>query len=107
MSQDKKQPKAEGAKKPAAGAFRLAGFPSEFERNIWEDLDKRFFLIVLISWATVYTLVTILGNTEFDDAAAAAAARQSYLEKFYQAAIVDPLDVAEVEEEGLEMGGEV
>lgn len=105
MGQDKKQPKAEGAKRPAAGGFRLAGFPSEFERNIWEDLDKRFFLIVLISWATVYTMATILGNTEFDDAAAAAAARKSYLEKFYQAEIVGPIE-AEEDETGLEMGGE-
>ena len=41
MSQNKKQPQAEGAKKPAAaGGYRLAGFPKEFERNIWEDLDK-------------------------------------------------------------------
>ena len=64
MSQDKKQPKAEGAKKPAAGAFRLAGFPSEFERNIWEDLDKRFTLIVLSSWVAVYTIVTICRENE-------------------------------------------
>jgi TonB family protein len=106
MGQDKKQPKAEGAKRPAAGGFRLAGFPSEFERNIWEDLDKRFFLIVLISWATVFTMATILGNTEFDDAAAAAAARKSYLEKFYQAAIVEPIEAIEEDETGLEMGGE-
>jgi TonB family protein len=106
MGQDKKQPKAEGEKRPAAGGFRLAGFPSEFERNIWEDLDKRFFLIVIISWATVFTLVTILGNTEFDDAAAAAAARKSYLEKFYQAEIVEPFEAIEEEDTGLEMGGE-
>ena len=105
MSQDKKQPKAEGAKKPAAGAFRLVGFPREFERNFWEDLDKRFTLIVLGSWVAVYTMVTILGNTTFDAAANAAKARQNYLEKFYQAAIVVPVESIE-EETGLEMGGE-
>jgi TonB family protein len=106
MSQDKKQPKAEGAKKPAAGAFRLAGFPSEFERNIWEDLDKRFTLIVLISWVAVYTIVTILGTSTFDAAANAAKARQNYLEKFYQAAIVEPVESLDEDETGLEIGGE-
>ena len=105
MSQDKKQPKAESAKKPAAGAFRLVGFPREFERNFWEDLDKRFSLIVLSSWVAVYTMVTILGTSEFDAAANAANARKNYLEKFYQAAIVVPVESLE-EETGLEMGGE-
>ena len=106
MSQNKKQPNADVAKKPAAaGAYRLAGFPKEFERNLWEDLDKRFFLIVFISWFSIYTLAAILGSSEFDAAAHAATARQNYLEKFYQAEIVEPID-AVVEEDALEMGGE-
>lgn len=107
MSQNKKQPAAEAAKKPAgAGAYRLAGFPKEFERNVWEDLDKRFFLIVFISWFSVYTLAAILGSTEYDAAAHAAKARQNYLEKFYQAEIVEPVETAVDEDDALEMGGE-
>ncbi len=51
-------------------------------------------------------MATILGNTEFDDAAAAAAARKSYLKKFYQAEIVEPIEAIEEDETGLEMGGE-
>ncbi len=70
MSQNKKQPKADVAKRPAR---QVPLDSQDFRRSLsgifWEDLDKRFFMIVLVSWAFVYTLATILGNTEFDDAA--------------------------------------
>jgi hypothetical protein len=33
--------------------FKIIEFPKEFERNIWEDLDKRFYLIFFCSWLFV------------------------------------------------------
>lgn len=110
MKEDKKDSKApKAAGRPAAGgggaaAFRLTGFPKEFERNIWEDMDKRYMLIMLISWGVIYSLAIILGAIDYDQDALAAKARQDYLDKFFQAQIVaEPLDV---EEETLEGVGE-
>jgi TonB family protein len=103
-NKDSKAPKA--APKPAAAgggaaAFRLTGFPKEFERNIWEDMDKRYMLIMLISWVFVYGIALILGAIDYDQAALAAKARQNYLDKFYQAEIVpDIVDTEEDEGEG-------
>jgi TonB family protein len=99
-NKDSKVPKA--APKPAAAgggaaAFRLTGFPKEFERNIWEDMDKRYMLIMLISWAFVYGIAVILGAIDYDQAALAAKARQNYLDKFYQAEIVP--DIVDTEED--------
>jgi TonB family protein len=109
MNQDKNKPKAQAERGPAsarAGGYRIVGFPKEFERNIWEDLDKRFYIILLCSWLFVYTLAIILGNKEYDTAALDALARRNYLEKFYQAEIVAPIDAFEEEETGLGMGEE-
>jgi len=86
--------------------YQIVGFPKEFERNIWEDLDKRFYLILLGSWLFVYTVVFILGSQEYDTSALEALARRNYLEKFYQAEIVAPVDAFEEEETGLGMGEE-
>jgi TonB family protein len=85
--------------------YRIVGFPKEFERNLWEDLDKRFYLILLCSWLFVNTVVIILGSKEYDTAALDAFARRNYLEKFYQAEIVAPVDAFE-EETGPGMGEE-
>jgi TonB family protein len=85
--------------------FKIIEFPKEFEKNIWEDLDKRFYLILFCSWLFVYTIAIIMGNTEYDTAALDALARQNYLEKFYQAEIVAPIDAFE-EETGPGMGEE-
>jgi TonB family protein len=100
MNKKINKPKEQGAGRPAAspGTYRLAGFPREFERNLWEDLDKRFYLILLCSWVFVYAVALILGNTEYDLDAMRSKVRQNYLEKFYQAAIVSDLEA--IEEEG-------
>ena len=84
---DSKAPKIAKGPAPAGGgaaAFRLTGFPKEFERNIWEDMDKRYMLIMLCSWIFVYGIAAILGSIDYDQAALAERARQNYLEKFYQ-----------------------
>jgi TonB family protein len=98
-NRDSKAPKA--APRPAASgggaaAFRLTGFPKEFERNVWEDMDKRYILIMLISWVFVYGIAVILGSIDYDQASLAAKARQNYLDKFYQAEIVP--DIVEEDE---------
>ena len=98
-NQERKAPK--NAPKPVssgggAAAFRLTGFPKEFERNIFEDMDKRYMIIMLISWFIVYGIAIILGSINYDQAALAAKARQNYLDKFYQAEIVP--EVVDTEE---------
>ena len=108
MSPNNKEPKGKTAAKdaPRGGAYRLAGFPREFERNILEDLDKRFYAILLISWAFVYSIAIIMGNTEYDLDALNAKARENYLQKFYQAEIIEPIDTIEEDDSGLAMGEE-
>ena len=101
MKEDKKDSEApKAAEKPAAGrgaaAFRLAGFPKEFERNIWEDMDKRYMLIMLLSWVFTYGIAAILGSIDYDQDALAESARQKYLDKFFQAQIVS--DIIEEDE---------
>ena len=54
-------------------------FPREFERKIWNDIDKRYYLILMSTWITVYSLVTILGNIEFDANMLSQRARAGYL----------------------------
>jgi TonB family protein len=60
-------------------------------------MDKRYMLIMLISWAFVYGIAVILGAIDYDQAALAAKARQNYLDKFYQAEIVP--DIVDTEED--------
>jgi hypothetical protein len=88
-----------------AAGFRLTGFPKEFERNILEDLDKRYMLIMLGSWIFVYGFAIILGSVDYDQEALAAKARQNYLDKFYQAQIVSE-PVVQEEENGTGGGQE-
>ncbi len=45
--------------------FQLAGFPKEFERNIWEELDKRFWSILLFTWVVSFGLAFYLSNKEW------------------------------------------
>jgi TonB family protein len=107
-NKDRKAP-VPGQKPIAAGtgaaAFRLTGFPKEFERNIWEDLDKRYVLIMLGSWIFVFGFAIMLQTMDYDQSALAAKARQNYLDKFYQAQIVSE-PVAQEEETGAGVGDE-
>ena len=108
MDQNKNKPNVQNATRPAgarAGGFRLVGFPKEFERNIWEDLDKRFYIIMLSSWIFTYAIAIILGTVEYDTDALARQTRQNYLQKFYQAEIV-PEDTFAEDETGPGMGEE-
>ncbi len=106
MSPNNKEPRGQAEAKGASrgGTYRLAGFPREFERNILEDLDKRFYAILFGSWALVYAIAIILGNTEYDLDALNAKARENYLQKFYQAEIIEPIETTQEDEGGLTIG---
>ncbi len=49
----------------AQGNFQLAGFPKEFERNIWEELDKRYLLILLIISVVSFTFTLIMSSRDW------------------------------------------
>jgi len=69
-------------------------FPREFERKIWNDIDKIYYLILIGSWLTIYSLVTILGNIEFDAALLSERARAGYmkmLQDYPVSKIIEPV----------------
>ena len=111
MKQKKSQPNTQGAPRAAAaggaGAFRLTVFPKEFERNIFEELDKRFYIILLCSWIFTYTVGIILGTREYAEDALQDEIRKRYLKEFYEAEIIEPVIAEEEEEAGPGIGEEI
>jgi TonB family protein len=110
MKEQKKPQQAQPAAPrpgPAARSYKLAGFPKEFERNIWEDLDKRFYMILLGTWLFVYLIVAILGTRDYAamELALNEKIRQDFLKDLYdyEAAIIE--DTGE-DETGPGMGDE-
>ena len=80
MKQSKSVPNKQGAPRPAAaGGFRLTAFPKEFERNILEGFDRRYYLILLISFFIVYGMVIIFANKEYSSEAINNAVKKNYL----------------------------
>jgi len=61
-------------------AHPLTVFPREFERRFWEDINKRFYTILISSWIIVNGMVTIMGTIEYDSDIFSARARENYLE---------------------------
>ncbi|OQX77064.1 MAG: hypothetical protein B6D61_07780 [Bacteroidetes bacterium 4484_249] len=89
MKQSKSVPNKQGAPRPAAaGGFRLTAFPKEFERNILEGFDRRYYLILLISFFIVYGMVIIFANKEYSSEAINNAVKKNYLKKFYNTEFV-------------------
>ncbi len=75
--------------------IKLGTFPREFERKSWEDLDKRYYMILLLSWLTIYTIVTVLGNLTYSPNAHDAKAREDYLDMIRNsipAEIIEPVE---------------
>ncbi len=93
---------ASNKSKPAGAAgFKITTFPKEFERNIWEELDRRFYIIILSALAVVYGFVIYLGNKDFPKDLVNEQIKQSYLKKVYEAEFVqEPVAEAETEGEG-------
>jgi len=62
----------------------LESFPREFEYHFWTDLDRRFYVILMGSWITIFTIVLTLGSLRYDTAAMHARIRQAYLDQIRQ-----------------------
>jgi TonB family protein len=101
MDQKNKTPRVppSGGATVRPGGYQLTAFPREFERHVWEDLDKRFYIILLSSIAFVYTMILILALREYDTSVHDAKAREDYLQKFYQASLVTTEEVQGTEED--------
>ena len=84
MAQNKSSTQKSGGVKPGPGggaAFRVTGFPKEFERNIWDDLDKRFYLILFSSWLLMILVTGYLGSIDYASGELADKIRARYLEQ--------------------------
>lgn len=68
--------------------FGIHAFPKEFERNIWEELDRRFYIILIASLAVVYGFIIYLSNVQFSKEKVEQAIKKTYLKKIYQAELV-------------------
>ena len=79
--------------------YRLDRFPAEFEKNVWQDFDRRFVTIIFSSWLTVYTLAVVLGNLEYDSSLWSDRAREDYLRMIRETSTVRFLDPAIAEPE--------
>lgn len=89
-----------------SGGFRLVSFPKEFERNFWEELDRRFYIILLSSLAIVYGIIIFMANTEYSTDFVENQIREKYLKKFYEAEFVTETPVQQETETGPGMGEE-
>ena len=110
MDQKNLNPRAQGAAgvSPArGGGYQITAFPPEFERHILEELDRRFYIILGCALVFIYGIVFSLASVKYDTAKMDEQARQRYLEKFYQAALVTDDMLAEEEKtEDAGLGGE-
>lgn len=103
----KPNPKAQGVKRAAgAGGFRIVSFPKEFERNLFDGLDVRFYIILVSSLIVVYTSVIVLANIEYSEEDLASALKAKYIQKIYDTTFEEPViddteeDALAIEEEG-------
>ncbi len=76
-----------------AKEFGIHAFPKEFERNIWEELDRRFYIILIASLAVVYGSVIYLSHVQFSKERVNQAIKKTYLKKIYQAELVTEPEV--------------
>lgn len=89
------------SKKPgSAGAtgFRLAAFPKEFERNLWDTVDKRYYAILLLSFLVFYGFAYYMAFQDWslsDDQISALKKRA--IEKVYDVELIVPEEEPVVE----------
>ncbi|MCK6621512.1 MAG: TonB family protein [Calditrichaceae bacterium] len=50
---------------PAAPGFRLAGFPKEFERSLWETLDRRYYSVLLSTFLLLYGFTFYMAHQDW------------------------------------------
>jgi TonB family protein len=77
--------------------FKLVAFPREFEKGIWESLDRRYYTILLASLAVVYGWVIYLANSEYNLEELSNQYKQRYVQRFYQAEFVQEAATTETE----------
>jgi len=76
--------------------FRLAGFPKEFERNLWESLDKRYYTILLVTFVFMYSLVFFLASRDWSlSEEDISKLKQKVFEMVYEAEIIAPIETLE------------
>ncbi len=96
MAEISKSPKAF----PQGGSpqgFRLAGFPKEFEKGLWDLFDKRFYTILLITWVVLYAFTFYMSNRDWE---LSAQARERIKQNFLQNLYTEIITPEEVPEEG-------
>ncbi|OPX35386.1 hypothetical protein B1H10_01340 [candidate division KSB1 bacterium 4484_188] len=89
-----------------AEGFKLVGFPKEFERNFWDMFDKRFYLILLITWIFAYAFTFLMSTREWRlSDQVKQKIRQSYMKQLY-AELEIPEETGPAEGEGAGFGAE-
>jgi len=97
-------PNVQNAPKSAGGGgFRIVAFPKEFEKNMFESVDRRFYIILLISLAIVYGWVIILGNIRYSQEMVDSRIRERMLENIVTTIGDEPI-IEEEEGEGFGVG---
>ncbi len=84
MAQNKTSTQKSNSIRPGSGGgatFRVTGFPKEFERNIWEALDKRFYSILFSSWLVMLMVTSYMGTRDYATDALNEKIRARYLEQ--------------------------
>lgn len=97
-------PNVQKAPRPQGGGFRIVAFPREFEKSLFEDIDQRFYIVLMISLALIYGWVIILGNIKFSQEFVDSQIRNSLLNRYYEAAIGEEFVEEEEEGEGFGVG---
>lgn len=92
-------PNVQNPSKPAGG-FRIVTFPKEFEKNFIESIDRRFYIILLVSLALIYGWVIILGNIKYSQEMVDDQIRNRLLSRFYEATIGEEVETESEEGEG-------
>ena len=73
--------------------FRLAGFPKEFEKGLWDLFDKRFYTILLITWVVLYAFTLYMSTRDWQlSELAKQRIKQNYLQNLYTE-IITPEEV--------------
>jgi TonB family protein len=80
--------------------FRLAGFPKEFEKGLWDLFDKRFYSILAITWVILYAFTFYMSSRDWQlSESAKAQIKQNYLQNLYTE-IITPEDAGTTDETG-------
>lgn len=93
-------PKAHAPRPAGAGGYKIVAFPKQFEKNIWEGIDRRFYTVLLVSFIFVYSIVIYFANTEYSKEYIEDQIKRKYLQKFYEAELVEEHIVEEGEDAG-------